>query len=267
MLGLNNDEGGRKMGDRNSPLISVIIPAYNAEKTISQAIDSVLSQTFQNVELIIINDCSEDNTLAISEVYASSDSRVNVISNPQNLGVSTTRMKGVQASRGQWLAFLDSDDVWNLKKLEKQFKLQTETGAKLLFTGSAFIDAEGNSIDWYLHVPKKIGYRQLLKQNLVSNSSVLIWKEAYLESVVEGDDMHEDFACWLNYLKKGNLAYGIDEPLLIYRLSPTSKSGNKLKAAQMNWNAYRAIGLNVFEAFYYEAWYVVRGLMKYKNLR
>ena len=79
--------------------------------------------------------------------------------------------------------------------------------------------------------------------------------------------MHEDFAVWLGILKSGKFAYGVDEPLLIYRLSKTSKSGNKFKAAKMNWNTYRYMGLNVFSSFYYECWYIVKGLLKYRNLK
>ena len=78
--------------------------------------------------------------------------------------------------------------------------------------------------------------------------------------------MHEDFALWLNILKTGEVAYGVNEPLLIYRVSANSKSGNKIKAAIMNWNTYRVAGLNVFEAFYYEIWYVIKGLLKYRNI-
>ena len=80
-----------------------------------------------------------------------------------------------------------------------------------------------------------------------------------------GDGMHEDFACWLNILRSGEMAYGIDEPLLIYRLSANSKSGNKLKAAKMNWNTYRAIGLGIPASVYYMAWYTVNGLLKYRH--
>ena len=78
--------------------------------------------------------------------------------------------------------------------------------------------------------------------------------------------MHEDFAIWLRILKDGRKAYGVDEPLLIYRVARSSKSGNKIRAAKMNWNTYRYVGLNLFSAVYYECWYVVRGLLKYRHL-
>jgi teichuronic acid biosynthesis glycosyltransferase TuaG len=173
----------------------------------------------------------------------------------------------VEAAKGRWLAFLDSDDAWAPDKLQKQVALQKERRAKLVYTGSAFMDAEGNRLEWVLHVPTQIGYRKLLKQNLVSNSSVLILKECYQRYEVMGDGMHEDFACWLKLLRSGETAHGIDEPLLIYRLSPSSKSGNKLRAAKMNWNSYRAVGMDVFEASYYMVWYAINGIRKYKHLK
>ena len=252
---------------RNNELISVIMPSYNAEKTLTCAVNSVLAQTYQNIELIIINDCSEDSTLLLAKQYSQHDSRVRVLENAHNNGVSKTRLKGVEAAKGEWIAFLDSDDAWAAVKLEKQVELQRRIGAKLIYTGSAFMDTEGVLFNWKLHVPPHIEYRKLLKQNLISNSSVLIFKECYQKHSMMGDGMHEDFTCWLNFLKTGETAYGIDEPLLIYRLSKTSKSGNKLRAAKMNWNTYRTVGLNVFSAFYYQAFYIVNGLRKHKHFQ
>lgn len=246
-------------------LISIIMAAYNAEKTIEKAINSVLAQSYQNWELIVINDCSKDKTVSIVESIA--DPRVRLIHNPVNSGVSVTRHRGVEEAKGEWLAILDSDDAWEPEKLEKQVQRQIEKNADLLFTASSFMNADGEPIDWVLHAPEQIDYRTLLKQNLVSNSSVLVRKALYQAHELQGDGMHEDFACWLRILKTGVKAYGVDEPLLIYRISATSKSGNKLKAAKMNWNTYRAVGLNVFEAGYYMVWYTVNGLKKYKNLK
>lgn len=255
------------MQDGQFGLISIIMAAYNAERTIEQAVTSVLNQTYTNFELLIIDDCSKDNTLSIAENFGQKDSRVKIIKSDKNCGVSYTRKHGLEEAKGEWIAVLDSDDAWASDKLEKQIWLQKETGGDLFYTGSAFMDNDGKPIDWYLHAPQKIGYRQLLKQNLISNSSSLVRRELYEKYYVSDDKMHEDFAVWLGILKNGKCAYGVDEPLLIYRLSKKSKSGNKLKAAKMNWNTYRYMGLNVFAAFYYECWYIVKGLLKYKNLR
>ena len=248
-------------------LISIIMATYNAEKTIEQAIDSVLNQTYPNFELLVVNDCSKDRTVELVRDIAAKDSRVRLISNVKNSGVSYTRKHGLEEAKGSWIAILDSDDAWAPEKLEKQIDLQKRTNADLLFTGSAFMDSDGQPIDWYLHAPAEVTCRQLLKQNVLSNSSALVRKELYAKHYVIGDGMHEDFAIWLSILKEGKKAYGVDEPLLIYRITKSSKSGNKVKAAKMNWNTYRYIGLNPVEAAYYEGWYVMKGLMKYKNLK
>ena len=263
---------GKGMGNRTVEresfgLISVIMAAYNAEKTIIQAIESVLNQTYPHFELLVVNDCSTDRTVELVKKKAARDRRVRLISNRKNSGVSCTRKHGLDEARGEWIAILDSDDAWAPEKLEKQIALQGKINADLLFTGSAFVDADGQPIDWYLHAPVEVSYRQLLKQNLLSNSSALVRKELYAKHYAIGDEMHEDFAIWLGILKEGRKAYGVDEPLLIYRITKSSKSGNKVKAAMMNWNTYRYIGLNVIEATYYEMWYMLKNIIKYSNLK
>ena len=255
------------MANGSCELVSIIMPAYNAGKTLPQAVDSVLAQTYSRWELIIIDDASRDDTWEIACAYTSRDSRVRVLRNEKNCGVSETRNRGLQAAQGQWLAFLDSDDAWETDKLRKQMVLASRQGVQLVFTGSAYMDARGDRLDWVLHVPETIGYRKLLKQNLISNSSVLIRKEQYEKHQLIASDIHEDFVCWLGFLRAGGMAYGIDEPLLIYRLSPSSKSGNKLRSAQMAWRSYRSIGLGVMESLYYMAWYTITGIRKHRHLR
>ncbi len=255
------------MTSRDFGLVSVIMAAYNAEKTIEQSINSVLNQTYPDVELLVVDDYSQDRTVKLVENIMARDNRVRLIYNKENSGVSYTRKHGLEEAKGAWIAILDSDDIWAPEKLEKQIILQKKMNADLLFTGSAFMDSDGQPIDWYLHAPSEVTYRHLLKQNILSNSSSLVRKELYEKHYAVGDGMHEDFAVWLGILKEGKKAYGVDEPLLTYRIAKSSKSGNKIKAAKMNWNTYRYIGLNPLSAFYYECWYVVKGLMKYKNLK
>lgn len=255
------------MTSRDFGLVSVIMAAYNAEKTIEQSINSVLNQAYPAVELLVVDDYSQDRTVKLVENIMARDNRVRLIYNKENSGVSYTRKHGLEEAKGAWIAILDSDDIWAPEKLEKQIILQKKMNADLLFTGSAFMDSDGQPIDWYLHAPSEVTYRHLLKQNVLSNSSSLVRKELYEKHYAVGDGMHEDFAVWLGILKEGKKAYGVDEPLLTYRIAKSLKSGNKIKAAKMNWNTYRYIGLNPLSAFYYECWYVVKGLMKYKNLK
>lgn len=255
------------MTSRDFGLVSVIMAAYNAEKTIEQSINSVLNQTYPDVELLVVDDYSQDRTVKLVENIMARDNRVRLIYNKENSGVSYTRKHGLEEAKGAWIAILDSDDIWAPEKLEKQIILQKKMNADLLFTGSAFMDSDGQPIDWYLHAPAEVTYRQLLKQNVLSNSSALVRKELYAKHYAIGDGMHEDFAIWLSILKEGKKAYGVDERLLIYRIAKSSKSGNKFKAAKMNWNTYRYVGLNPIEAAYYECWYMVNGFLKYRNIR
>ena len=255
----------RNMNADEFGLISVIMAAYNAENTVASAIKSVLGQTYQNFELLIIDDGSSDLTAAIVKDFAVRDERIRLIANAQNSGVSASRKNGLAAARGGWIAILDSDDLWRPDKLEKQIALQRKTGADLLFTGSAFIDAQGRPKTWILHVPETIDYRALLKQNLISNSSTLVKKDLAVQFYVQNDRIHEDYALWLRILRGGKIAYGLDEPLLVYRLQSASKSGNKLKSALMNWRTYRYVGLSAPESAYYMFRYALNGIMKYRN--
>lgn len=245
--------------------VSIIMAAYNAEKTISVAIQSVLTQTHKNWELLVVDDHSNDRTASIVQSY--DDPRIRLLQHDKNCGVSLSRKSGMDNAKGTWIAILDSDDMWVSTKLEKQIKFAERTGAELVFTGSAFMDEDGFPIDWQLHVPSKLSFHNLLKQNLVSNSSVLVKSQLYRKHYAIGDMMHEDFAIWLAITKEGKFAYGIDEPLLVYRLAKTSKSSNKVKAARMNWNTYRYIGLTRLQASYYMLWYTMKGILKYRHLR
>lgn len=258
------------MNIERSALISIILPAYNAERTLAESVDSVLAQTYDKIELVIIDDGSTDGTRTIAENYAQKDCRVKVLCNEVNIGVLKTRMRGVRFAMGQWIAFIDSDDLWHPDKLKKQMLLQKRTGSVLTYCASGFIGSDGNEISWVMHVPPKVDYKRLLKQNVIPNSSVVIKKEIFLKySPFSEDqrDMHEDYACWLLILKDGHDASGIDEPLLTYRIHKHSMTGNKLHSAMLNLSTYRYIGLGFFQSAYYMVCYAVRGIIKYSHLR
>ena len=250
------------------PRISIVIPAYKAEKTIGQTLESLKNQTFTQWEALVINDCSPDGTQPLLEKAAAEDERIRVYVNEKNSGVSFSRNRGIAMARGEWIAFLDSDDYWTPDKLEKQMALAEKyPDCGLFYTGSAFVDEEGNLFDYTLAVPECIDYRELKKQNVVSCSSVLVRREWMMRYPMENDGIHEDFAVWLRILRDGKVARGVDEPLLVYRLSANSKSGNKKKAALMTWKTYRFVGLSVVDAAWNMCFYVVRSLRKYRSIR
>lgn len=253
-----------------SGLISVILPVYNCERSIGYTIQSVLDQTYKNIEIIIIDDASDDSTPEICRTFGEKDSRIRFISNTENCGTLESRIKAIETADGDWIAFIDGDDLWHREKLEKQIILRNSTNCDLVYTASSFIDENGSTYNWIMHVPEEVGYRKLLKQNIISNSSVLVRKKDFLKFSPHEErenDMHEDFACWLLMLKDGLVARGIDEPLITYRISKSSTSGNKRSAAVMNMNTYKYIGLSFFERYFYETCYAINGLIKYRHFR
>lgn len=257
-------------------MISIIIPSYNSENYIASTLDSVCAQTYRDFEVLVMNDCSQDRTAEIVSAYAQRDSRIRLVNLDGNQGVSHARNMGVQMAHGEWIAFLDSDDLWTKDKLEKQLKRQKQIQEKqpmsspvFLFTGSSFIDEQGTPLNSVLHVPERIGFRELLKQNVISCSSVLVRRDLMLKyPMPHVEKLHEDFATWLSILKSEQIeAYGLDEPLLIYRIARTSRSGNKVKAARMTYDAYRYVGLNFFEAMQNWIIYSIRSIRKYSKIR
>lgn len=251
------------------PDISVVMPAYNSDKTIAMSIESVLKQTYFDFEFIIINDCSDDKTDEIIDYYASKDKRIKCFKNEKNSGVSYTRNIAISIANGDWIAFIDSDDIWEKNKLEKQMELaKSNQEISLIYTGSAFMNSNGEKYSYSLPVLPKIDYRTLLKKNLLSCSSVMVRKNVIKPILMPADDMHEDYATWLLILKKYKYAYGINEPLLVYRLSENSKSSNRLKSAKMIYKTYRYVGYNamlsLFLMFRY-SFYSIRKRYKVKN--
>jgi teichuronic acid biosynthesis glycosyltransferase TuaG len=250
--------------DNSIGRISVVMAAYNAEGTIRSSIESALAQTYRDIEVIVVDDCSADHTAEIVESF--DDPRVILLRNYKNSGAAYSRHRGAVRAVGDWIAILDSDDLWTPDKLEKQAALVLEKGAELVFTGSGFIEADGTGIDWTLHVPETITYRELLRQNLISDSSALVRKKLFLGGESFDNRAHEDFVCWLRILRRGVTAYGIDEPLLIYRIAKKSRSGNKVSAAMMNWRTYRAVGVDLPTSCLSMSAYMINGFKKYRQL-
>ncbi|WP_346937783.1 glycosyltransferase family 2 protein [uncultured Clostridium sp.] len=249
------------------PLISIIMPAYNCEKYIEDAINSVIAQTYNSWEIIVIDDGSRDNTISIIEDLSNKDYRIRFYKNEKNLGVSETRNKGISFAKGEWIAFLDSDDMWEDSKLEKQILLSNKVGAEFVFTGSSFINESGANYKGILKVPEKVNYKELRTHNIISCSSVLVKKKFFKDIRMEKDDMHEDYAVWLRVLRTGVCAYAINEPLLVYRISPNSKSGKKIKTIKMTYKVFRFIGMNPASSTYFMCRHIMGSIKKYKNLK
>jgi teichuronic acid biosynthesis glycosyltransferase TuaG len=218
------------------------MPAYNAERTIAGSVNSVIAQTYANWELIIIIDSSKDRTLKIVEELAGGDPRVRYQLSEERAGIASARNRGIELSKGDCLAFLDADDLWREDKLERQLEFMENRNAKISYTASAFMNSEGSRYDYVMPAIEKLSYRELLKRNIMSCSSVMVKKELAAQYRFDEGNLSEDFLLWLQIVKATGAAYGLNEPLLVYRLSSGSNSANRLGAAASTYNTYRKIG-------------------------
>lgn len=220
-------------------MVSVIIPAYNCGRYLEEAVCSALAQTYEELEILVIDDCSTDDTIAIASKIANLDTRIKTIRNDHNLGVAATRNRGIKESAGEYIAFLDGDDAWQPDKLERQLSWLEETQADLCYTAYSFMDEDGLPIRHSYPVPEETSFEVLLRENVIGLSTVLIRRSAIGGVRMRGEFAHEDYVFWLELLGCGIKAVGINEPLTRYRISASSRSGNKRKAAKNRWLIYR----------------------------
>lgn len=255
------------------PIVSVIIPAYNAEKYVCQSIQSVLDQTFPGlIEILVVDDASTDNTEKIvseiaDEAMEGTCCRENRVllyfKNESNNGVAKTRNFGVQKAQGTYIAFLDADDWWDKEKIEKQIKILEQEKTSFCFTGRELMDLTGKSLQKVIPAPKKVTFSDMLKTNYVTCSSVVMRRDMALSYPMNHDEFAEDYICWMQILQKEGAATGIDEPLVKYRMVAGSKSNNKRKAALAHYHSLRIIGMNPVRAAFSMISYAFNGIKKY----
>ncbi len=250
---------------RQGTKVSVCIPCYNAADTIAQAIDSALSQDIE-VEVIVVNDCSVDDTSLILDHY-SHDSRVRILTNTKNLGAAESRNKAVLHAKGRYVAYLDADDRWEPHKLRKQVQKLESTGHALCCTGRELLTPDGLRTGRVIGVRELITYQQLLRSNSINCSSVVM--PAYIARAypMKHEDGHEDYITWLKLLREKGPADGIDEPLLLYRLTKKGKSGSKLHSAKMTFRSYRYAGIGPLGSAACFGSYALTGIWKYMTAR
>ena len=244
-------------------LVSIIMPAYNSELYIKESIYSVIKQTYNNWELIIINDASKDETLEIIKEVALNNSKIKIINLIKNVGVSKARNKGIEFSQGRYIAFLDSDDIWLPKKLEIQIEFMKKNEVSFSFTQYRVFNENVLDCGKLIDVSIKLSYNDLLKGNTIGCLTVILDKKNILNFRMS-NDRHEDYLAWLNILRMGNYAYGIKEDLARYRISKNSLTANKFKSAFWTWSVYRSIeNISILDAFCYFFCYMMTSIKKY----
>lgn len=245
----------------NKNLVSVIIPAYNTTRYIRQALDSALAQDVP-MEILVIDDCSTDHLEQLMQEYRDKP-QVRYLRNPRNLGVAETRNRGVALAKGEYVAFLDADDVWAEDKLKRQLRMMEESGAVICSTARELMTPDGTLTGYIIPVKPEYTYSDIKAQNQINCSSVLLRTEVAREFPMRNDDGHEDYLMWLEVLKKYGRGCAINEPLLKYRITDTGKSGNKWNSAKMTYRTYRYMGFGFFRSAFYFVCYAFHGIKKY----
>lgn len=239
------------------------MPAYNAEKYISESIESVLVQTYKNWELIIVDDGSQDETKNIIQLYANRDERIKCIFLNINQGVANARNIAIQNANGRFLAFLDSDDLWMKEKLFEQIAFMKNNGYAFTYHSYGTFYDDKNKYKKNF-VPMSIDYNTLLKGNNTGSCIAVCIDRYVVKSIFMPDCKHEDYVCWLNILKDNNLhGYGLMDVYGLYRIGKKSVSSNKIKCALWTWDVYRkSQNLSFCKSLYYFTFYVFYNLKK-----
>lgn len=246
-------------------LVSIIVPNYNSEKYIKETLDSVLAQTYQDWEMLVIDDCSSDGSVDIIRAYAEKDSRIQLILREKNTGVANVRNAGLELAKGKYIALLDSDDVWTEDKLERQVALLEETGAEIGYCSYDFIDENSQPMGKAFKVPEKTNFKKMLVSNVVSCSTAMIQAELLKAHPFNPDYYHEDYVLWMELMRIPVQAVGDTKVLMHYRQSANSRSHKKGNAAKHRWIIYRKVlKLSWVRSVWVFIRYAIKGVLKYR---
>lgn len=224
-----------------TPLVSIIMPCYNAECYIAQSIESVLAQTYQNWELLITDDGSTDKSVEIISKYSKNDDRINVMVSDEHQGIARTRNMSISRAKGRFVAFLDSDDIWYPEKLEKQVEYMLEHELAFTYSSYEIIDYQGNPKNRIVKDAGVMSYKKYLRNTIICCGTVVVDREKTGHFATPIIKTSEDMSLWLSIMKRGFDAYPVPGPLHKYRITPGSASSNKFKAACDVWRVYRKI--------------------------
>lgn len=245
-------------------LVSIITPSFNSSNFIKKTIESVINQSYNNWELIIVDDCSSDDSCLIINNFVQVDPRIKLIKLEENSGAAVARNMGIEAANGRFIAFLDSDDTWLPEKLSEQVSFMLKNDYILTYTQYQQVDENGNLLK-LLNFPSKVNYHELLKTCVIGCLTAMYDTDKIGKIYFPLIRKRQDFALWLKILKIVPYAYCLPLDLASYTVRKDSISSNKLKAAQYNWYLYRNIeGLNFFKSLYYFSHYAIRGIIRSK---
>jgi len=232
-------------------LVSIITPTFNSSKYIKETVDSVLSQTYENWELIIVDDGSKDSSPNIIQDLTNTDTRIKGFYFDKNIGAAEARNVAIQQAKGKYIAFLDSNDLWELEKLEKQISFMQTEDIAFSFSTYQPMSEDGSKLYSIIHAPKIVTYSSYLKNTIIGCLTVVIDRERAGDFEMPNIRSSHDMALWLLIMKRGFDAYGLDENLARYRIVSASNTSSKWRAAKDVWKIYREVEKL---SFLYSSW-------------
>lgn len=249
-------------------LVSIITPMYNNESVIEKTIQSVINQTYTNWELILIDDCSYDKTTTIVNTFTKKDSRIKVYKHSTNKGAAQARNLGTKKARGNYIAFLDADDLWQKDKLQLQIDLLNRTQSDVCFGSYEWINEKGIPLNVKVNALESLTYKKLLRANYIGNLTGIYNCDSLGKIYTKDLKKRQDWLLWLEALKRSNKpAVGLSETIAYYRITQGSLSSNKLNLIKHNFNAYRkGLGFSVIKSSYYLIMFLYEHLFVKKRL-
>ncbi|WP_324722177.1 glycosyltransferase family 2 protein [Latilactobacillus curvatus] len=224
-------------------LVSIITPVFNAEKHLVDTMNSVLEQSYQNWEWYLVDDRSTDSSVSIINSYCKKDLRIHLIENKENSGAAFSRNAALASAKGTYVAYLDSDDIWDMDKLEKQLSFMQKKEADFSCTSYRVITENGSLLNKNIFMAKQVDYTGFLTNNLLQTVGIMVHVETVGKKLCTMPNLRrrQDAATWLQILKAGYTCYGLSEVLASYRRTNGSLSSNKVKAVQGIWYLYRNV--------------------------
>lgn len=249
-----------------TPLVSIITPSYNSEKYILETIRSVQQQTYTNWEHIIVDDASTDFTADRVSELSINDARITFIRLDKNSGSAIARNTGIQVAKGDYLTFIDSDDIWFPDFIETSIRTIKQTNVPFVYSSYRRANENLEFVYSDFIVPPKVTYVDILKSNSISCLTAFIEIKSLGKKEMPVIRKRQDMGLWLKYLKEIDFAHGILEPKAIYRIRSNSLSRNKIALIKSQWQFYRGIEkLNIISSTYYMVCWMFNGYIKYRN--
>ena len=246
-------------------LVSIIMPSWNTEKYIAETIQSVIDQTYTNWELLIVDDCSSDNTDEI--VTSFKDDRIKYYHNKKNLGAALTRNKALREAQGEWIAFLDSDDLWMPEKLEHQIGFMKKNNYTLSFTEYEKIDEKSRPLNIYVSGPEKVNKHKMYNYDYIGQLTMMYSAKEFGLIQIKDIKKNNDYAIRLQlYKKNGTCAYLLKENLAKYRVRKVSISHDKFrKKFKSHYDLFHFCDeKSVVVSMWYACWNMFYGILKKK---